>query len=336
MAKSKTSGGKISFIILILTIISRLLILYQKYRLTSLSVSDFHWINIGNLINAFLIIIFIVGFFFNKNHCGRFESLLLVISIMNLFIIVIPLKLEFISTKLSNAYIFNSTAEKIFIAALKLIVEFSFVYQISIIFLSKYLKTKFLFIKAFLITGNYFIVLLMFTYLFILKSPFNSENEIQAGNNLGVVLGAAVWSDNNPSPLFQSRITKSFLLLREGKINKILLTGGMAPGEISEAKSASDLLSKLGVSKSKMILEEKTSTTLEQIEFLVHKKELSDYDNFILISDSFHLARVSEMSKLFNLQVTLIPSGHELNWKKLLYFRIRETFALLLFWLFGI
>ena len=336
MSKSKKSLSKISVLMFIITLISRLILLYQKYKVSRLEFINYNWLNIGNLINLTLIIIFVAIFFLNRRYFKEYEKFLLSIAILNLLLIVLPIKLELISVKLSNAYIFNTAADKLFNGAMILIVEFGFVYQIAICIMSRLVKTNFIFIKSILLSGNYFLILLMFTYLFVLKSPSASESEIPVGKNLGVVLGAAVWNKDIPSPLFQSRIKKAYFLLRNGKIHQVLLTGGMAPGEVSEANAAFNLLSSLGVPSQKMILENKTSTTLEQIKFIAHKKDFSKFDNILIISDSFHLARVHEMSKFFNLSVYQIPSGHELYWEKLLYFRIRETFALLLFWLFGI
>jgi len=336
MAKSKISLKKISYWILALTLISRFILLFQKFRISGLPFAEYNWLNIGNIINIMLIVIFISAFFINLKYISRFEILLIAISIINILLNVLPVRLEIISEKLSSSYIFNSPAEKIFSAFLNLFVEFGFVYQIALISVARLVKSNFIYFKSALLSANYFILLVIFTYLFILKSPHSAEEDISEQNNLGVVLGAAVWSDNNPSPLFQSRIRKAFLMLRSNKISTILLTGGMAPGELSEAQSASELLKKLGVPENRMILEQKTSTTIEQIKFIASKYNLSSYDKIIIISDSFHLARVHEMCKFLNLDALQIPSGHELKWEKLLYYRLRETFALLLFWLSGI
>src|SRR5438045_644936 len=42
----------------------------------------------------------------------------------------------------------------------------------------------------------------------------------------GIVLGAAVWGGNRPSPVLRERINKGYELIKEGTIKYIVLTGG--------------------------------------------------------------------------------------------------------------
>ena len=82
----------------------------------------------------------------------------------------------------------------------------------------------------------------LLSFLFTFKiDKYNSQKD-KTNFDYGIILGAAVWSGNKPSPIFRGRIKKGAELFKQKIINKIHLTGGNAPGEISEAKAALNYL----------------------------------------------------------------------------------------------
>lgn len=179
-------------------------------------------------------------------------------------------------------------------------------------------------------------ILLTFVYSLIYSSNGNLESSNKK-YDVCVVLGAAVWSNNQPSPIFKARIEKANDLFRAGIVNKIQLTGSNAPGEISEAGAAFNMLRDFGINKSNLAIEEKTSTTSEQIKFI---KDNLVNDNkeasVIIISDAFHLIRIKEMCKFYRVEADVIASEYELSWEKFLFYSFRDSISLLLFWIFAI
>ncbi|MBI9070339.1 MAG: YdcF family protein [Melioribacteraceae bacterium] len=187
----------------------------------------------------------------------------------------------------------------------------------------------------FSVSGILGIVILAVLYssfaLKYINGNFSGKSEI------AVVLGAAVYRDNKPSPILKGRIEKAKELIQNNEIGKVQLTGGKAPGEITEGMCAYNYLIEKGIDEDKLLLEEDTKTTSEQIRFiknnLVNKK---GFDKIIVISDSFHLVRILEMSKFFNINVMCVASDYKLNWEKHFYYKIRDSIGLLLFWFFAI
>jgi vancomycin permeability regulator SanA len=184
------------------------------------------------------------------------------------------------------------------------------------------------------VLGAFFIYVFLYSLSYDKGINESFENE----NNLAFVLGAAVWKRDKPSPMFEGRIEKSYELYKNGMVSKIQVTGSNAPGELSEAKTAYFYLLKKGVDKTDILTEEHSSNTHQQIMFLKknEQKYRKNFENFILISDEFHLVRLVELCRFYDLKVITVTSDYELNWEKLLYYRIRESVALFLFWLFGI
>ncbi|MEP0860435.1 MAG: YdcF family protein [Ignavibacterium sp.] len=151
-----------------------------------------------------------------------------------------------------------------------------------------------------------------------------------------VVLGAAVWSDNKPSPILAARVDKAIDLLKNFNIDKLYLTGSNAPGELSEAEVALKYLESKKVSFQKVITENNTTSTTEQIQFIKNKLSDESKRNLIIVSDSFHLVRIKEISKFHHLNIKTIASELRLNFLSELYNKIRESLALTVFWFFAI
>jgi uncharacterized SAM-binding protein YcdF (DUF218 family) len=165
----------------------------------------------------------------------------------------------------------------------------------------------------------------------------SSENPPQKeGLNVGVVLGAAVWT-NEPSPSLKSRVEKAFSLYKEGEIQKIQLTGGHAPGELSESEMAYKYLKSKNIDTNDVWIEKNTTSTAEQIQFIKSKLSAKPtIDNIIVISDSYHLPRVHEIADFFHLNLQVAASNLDLKFENKIYYKLRESAATVIFWFFAI
>ena len=148
---------------------------------------------------------------------------------------------------------------------------------------------------------------------------------------------AAVWSGNNPSPSLSARVDKAIELYNNGYTGKILLTGGNAPGELSESEVAFNYAKKMGMDTTKIFMEQATTSSSEQIKFiksnLVTNKNIND---IIIISDSYHLPRILEISKFYNIDLKVASSKLQYNFQNKLYNKFRESLALVVFWSFAL
>ena len=188
-------------------------------------------------------------------------------------------------------------------------------------------------VSVIVLTLFFLVVSLLYTYFVYEHQPYETGKRF----GYGIVLGAAVWSNNRPSPIFAGRIDRAADLYNNNRISKIQLTGGNAPGEVSEATAAKKyLMEKYNISPVDIIIEETTSTTNEQLRFVkldyFDKKE----DELVIISDEFHLKRVEEMLDFYEINAEVVSSEYKLNFQKSLYYRLRDSIGLLLFWLFAI
>ncbi len=276
-------------------------------------------------------------FLYNKNH-GAFFKIILVLSLLSLISLIgaVFTGLGYLPT--GEFYIFSYPFRKTLTAGLLIFSKTIHIYTLVLIWGLALPQKSFVFFRAASMTGLLIMIIIVFTFFY---GRFLSASELAESDgkkyDVGVVLGAAVWSNNKPSPIFRGRILKADELYKSGRIKKIQLTGSNAPGEISEAVAARNLLLEQGIPQRALLMEANTTTTAAQIIFIkniLQKKHR--INNIIIITDDFHLKRVMEMCKFYNVNAKGAASGLELNWRKLLYYRLRETMGLLIFWLFAI
>lgn len=322
----------------ILSIIFSLIMIYFKYEFNQISLSDFRLDYIGNILNlliGFLIFLASIILKFSKQNVPRSKKIitlgLVTISFLLLSNVLFIDKIKiFDSVKL----IFNIPIHKFY-----LVVALSFAVSIQIyvlIYLWGFFFEidKFYELRVLMRTILTLIILIIFSLLYVWNvKVYSEENLTKKSFEYGCIPGAAVWSKGKPSPIFEGRIRKALDLYRKKIINKIIVTGGNAPGEISEAEAAAKLLINLGVKRKNIIMENHSSTTTEQIKFL---KNNFLNEEILVISDGFHLSRITQIAKFFNLKAQGINSEHSLSFEKTIYYRTRESVAILMFWLFAI
>ena len=186
------------------------------------------------------------------------------------------------------------------------------------------------------------IAAILFTFIFSFTYGSTSDvHEIRQFNaDAGVILGAAVWHGNalgeRPSPTLMERVKLGNEILRQKAVPKLVVTGSNASNELSEAEIAKRELVQMGSDESLIVTETHSRSTLEQVLYL--RSELAEkqgWRKFVIISDQYHLARVLEMAKFNGLTAIGSPSNINQNFFDLLFYRLRESVALLAYWLLG-
>ncbi len=178
----------------------------------------------------------------------------------------------------------------------------------------------------------------IFSFTYEVTSHFDEMRRFDA--DAGVILGAAVWHGSEggerPSPTLLERIKLGEQLLKQNIIPKIVTTGSNAPGEKAEGEIAKRELITRGIDESRITAEINSHSTLEQVLYL--REELvkkQGWKKFIIISDQYHLARAIEMCKFSGIDAIGTPSDIKQTFYDLAYYRLRESVALLAYWILG-
>jgi vancomycin permeability regulator SanA len=331
-----------SFFVIVFLLISDLLLLYfLKYKNQSLDISDFNFTSIGNAANLFFYMLLIIGWvivFANEKISFDFKSFKYIFLFKQILLagcfIVSSINLPF-----EKYYYLTQSGNRLFIGTIFSLYQFCFFVLLFFVWLNILKVKNFIVLRAVLNSSWMMLSLLIVAFIFIIVSEGNINKEsFQSDNNtIAVVLGAAVWSDNKPSPTLAARVDKALKLFDSGRVKEIYLTGGNAPGELSEAQVALNYVKSKGHNTTHIYLESKTKSTNEQIQFvknelLKNKKEL----NVILVSDSYHLVRTKEISDFHKIKINVVPSELPLSFENALYLKLREALALVVFWFFAL
>jgi vancomycin permeability regulator SanA len=340
LSNKKNSLVKAGLFFILIILLDLVFLYFIKYKNQSLSILEFNFRNIGNLINLLVYVIFLIGLvvlIFNQTRFWDSKYFIVLFFINQLFLVSAYISTIF-TMPFNSYYYLGQNGNKLFTGLLFTLFQFSLFVMIFLIWLYIWKAKNLLLLRALLNSLLLMIFLLIFSFIYIIgkESTYNEKKIINYKNNVAVVLGAAVWSNNQPSPSLAARVDKALNLLDNGKVNSIYLTGSNAPGELSESEVALRYIKKKKVITSNIFTEAKTTSTNEQIRF-IKQKLLSDSQkkNIIVISDSYHLVRVSEISKFQNIKIQLVASDLSYSFEKALYFKLREALALTVFWFFA-
>lgn len=137
-----------------------------------------------------------------------------------------------------------------------------------------------------------------------------------------VVLGAAQYV-GRPSPVLRARVDHAVSLWKRGLAPTLILTGGTGVGDTtSEAAVARKYAMSRGVPDRAIVVEIKGRTTSESMRAVARIMEDREQHSVILVSDPFHMLRLSILARRFGLEpytsptrTSPITSNREEHWK---------------------
>lgn len=137
---------------------------------------------------------------------------------------------------------------------------------------------------------------------------FYDESSANSTADAGIVLGAAVWGERL-SPVFQERVNHAINLYRARRIRKIIFTGGRGNAdEETEAEAARRFAISNGIPSEDILIEDKSTSTYENLAFSKPIAEANSIKTVLLVSDPLHLKRSVEIAKSLNYEVYPSPT----------------------------
>ncbi|MEY8304628.1 YdcF family protein [Anaerosalibacter bizertensis] len=182
--------------------------------------------------------------------------------------------------------------------------------------------------KIFIIIISIFVLLfLIIEGLIICNARKNDKNKKV---DYILVLGARLYG-STPSPSLKERLDKA---LEYGKLHKdirVVVCGGQGEDEdITEAEAMKLYLVSNGIDENRIILEEKSTTTYDNIKFareIIQKNDSRKNINILLVTSNYHIFR----SKFLAKRLGFIPFGLPAKTPKTVFIQsyIREYFAII-------
>ena len=144
-----------------------------------------------------------------------------------------------------------------------------------------------------------------------------------------IVLGAGV-NGTTPSMALQTRIDAAARYLQANPDIPAVLSGGQGAGEdISEARAMYDALTARGIDPERLILEEQSANTRQNLRNSLPLLEKQGFDSYggrlAVITNGFHMARVG---LLWDLPTELVQVPAKLPWWLDANYYLRESFAI--------
>lgn len=145
------------------------------------------------------------------------------------------------------------------------------------------------------------LVPLLWTALVVAVILYGRREEARAADAI-VVLGAAQYV-GRPSPVLRARLDHAVELWRKGLAPRLVLTGGTGMGDTtSEAAVGRRYVMQRGVPDSVILLENEGMTTSQSLHGVAALLAGEDGKRVILVSDPFHMLRLSILARRYGLE----------------------------------
>lgn len=147
----------------------------------------------------------------------------------------------------------------------------------------------------------------------------------EPGADYVIVLGAQV-RGRTPSYNLARRLDRAYEYLKENPETQVILSGGQGEGElVTEAQAMAEYLKNKGLSEERMILEEESENTYENIKFSREKIGEQEAD-IVLVTNNFHVFRSLRIACRQGLE-NVEGLGAPVMWYTVPNLYLREAFA---------
>ena len=140
--------------------------------------------------------------------------------------------------------------------------------------------------------------------LFLILSGFENQSDKQV--DYVIILGGRVYGDK-PSRSLNERIKTAIKYLKKHRDIKVIASGGTGKGEnISEAEAIKRELIRNGIDENRIIKEDKSTNTVENLKFSQVKIKENESKNkeekikILIVTNDYHIYRAKKIANLLN------------------------------------
>ena len=151
-----------------------------------------------------------------------------------------------------------------------------------------------------------------------------------------IVLGTRVLESGRASITLRERVVHAVDLQQRGLAPVIITTGGVGDHPPSEGEVAAQLAMKLGIPDAKILVEKRSTTTRENLEFAAQICRERGWKRVIIVSQPFHLWRAARYAREFGLQASVsgVPESNiDAIWWSRWRWTLREACGVVRDWL---
>jgi vancomycin permeability regulator SanA len=118
-------------------------------------------------------------------------------------------------------------------------------------------------------------------------------NDYKGSADIAVVLGNAVNADSSLSPVLRGRVDKAWLLYRQGRVHKVMVSGGkgMKAGKVPEGLAMKRYLVQKGIPPADIIEDNDGESTYLTAKDFRTLNSVQHYSSVIAVSTFYHITR---------------------------------------------
>lgn len=149
----------------------------------------------------------------------------------------------------------------------------------------------------------------------------------KAGADVCIILGAQM-KESGPSDVLQRRLDRALAYLWENPDTIVVVSGGQGSDEpVSEAQGMRDYLVAKGISEERILMEDASTNTLENLDYSAKLIDKSR-DSVVIVTNNFHVFRAVSIARKqgYNMVQGMAASTH---WGSLLNNLLREFLGVL-------
>lgn len=164
---------------------------------------------------------------------------------------------------------------------------------------------------------------------------FHGQKPYEGTADHVIVLGARLYGEI-PSPSLRERLDSAVSYLEKSPSSQVIVTGGKGPGEtVTEASAMKKYLLEKGIEEHRILLEEESSNTFENVrnslQKIVQSGAVSDLDELsekevVIVTNNFHVLRGKIIAKKFDVSAQGI--GAKTPPSVVLQYHFREFFGI--------
>ncbi len=144
-------------------------------------------------------------------------------------------------------------------------------------------------------------------------------------DQVAIVFGAGLRRDGTPTAILRDRVETAVQLYREGKVEKLLLSGDNRVADYNEPESMRQYARSLGVPEEALVLDYAGRRTYDTC---YRAKAIFGVESAILVTQKFHMSRALFTCNALGLKAVGVEANNYYYLKRSrLYWNIREQFA---------
>jgi uncharacterized SAM-binding protein YcdF (DUF218 family) len=146
-----------------------------------------------------------------------------------------------------------------------------------------------------------------------------------------VVLGAAVWNEE-PSPVFDQRISHAINLYFAHRVDYLIFTGGVGRNDrLAEADVGRQRATDAGIPANNILVDTDSVTTCENLVNALELAAQNEILTFVIVTDPLHTRRSITIATDLGMAAypSPTPTSRYTTWRSQVPFLARETYFLL-------